>query len=203
MFDPYNFDYTAYMLETYNLTEMPNKMVRIKVRAEDHILNSEDSIWVEKIAEYLGKWTIKNASMTWRLFLHKEGNIWTYYLLDEDTPFICGEYSFERVVGPLKGIENKHIWNFKWDRGLIRLFIDYYILEREPVIISDKLQTESGFNFWKYLFREHVKYNKSHKMYVMDINNGEVILSIADENQMDQYYTETNSGKFRFVLERI
>lgn len=202
-FDPYNFDYKAYVLETYGLTESPNRIQNIKIRGDDHILNSEDSVWVERNANFIGKWTINGAKLEWRLFIFKEGNIETFYLLDESTPFICSEYSYERITTPINGIENKHIWNFKWDKGLFRLFFDNYILSKENTIISDQNLTEAGFNFWKYLFKEHAITQNTHKMLVMNMDDGKIILPINNEGQMEEFYTDSKSGKFRFVLKKI
>ena len=200
-FDPYNFDYKAYMLETYNLTEMPNKYYREEFRCDDVFLNSQDAIWAEKQGKYIDDY--KQGSLIYRLFIHKEEDITTYYLIDKNKPFIYMEYSFRKITSPLKGIENKHIWNFKWDKGLARMFFDDYIIPREPVIISDSLQTEKGFGFWKYLFMEYVRDSKTHKMYVIDINDGKMLSVIENINQMDTFYTDSKSGNLRFVLEKI
>ena len=175
----------------------------MKMRGDDHILNSEDSIWVEKNAEFIGNWTIKNAKLKWRLFFFKEGNTETFYLLDENTPFICSEYSYKRITSPINGIENKHIWNFKWDRGLFRLFFDNYIISKENTIVSDASLTESGFKFWKYLFKEHVSTQNTHKMFVINMDDSNILSGIRKENQMDEFYTDTKSGKYRFVLQKI
>ena len=126
-FDPYKFDYKAYVLKTYGLTESPNRIQNMNIRGDDHILNSEDSVWVEKNTKLLGTWTVAGAKVKWRLFYHEEGNVGTYYLMDETKPFIMAEYSFEKIKYPINGIVNKHIWNFKWDKGLIRVFFDNYI----------------------------------------------------------------------------
>ena len=150
-FDPYNFDYKEYILETYNLMELPNKYYRGNYQCDDVILNARDAVWVEKNGTELENYKI--GSFTYRLFSKIEGNDITYYLMERDKPFIVMEYSFTRITSPIKGIENKHIWNFKGDNGLARNFFEDYILKRESVIISDENQTEKGFNFWKYLFK--------------------------------------------------
>jgi len=201
MFDPHNFNYNEYMLETYNLTEMPNKYYRGNYRCDDVILNAQDAVWVEEKCKEIGDY--KLSSFTYRLFYNADGDNITYYLMDKDKPFISMEYSFIRISDPIKGIENKHLWNFKWDKGLARNFFDDYILKREPVIISDELLSERGFNFWKYLFSEHVRDGKTHKMYVININDGNVISIITEEDKMNEFYTDSKSGKFRFVLEKV
>jgi hypothetical protein len=175
----------------------------MKMRGDDHILNSEDSIWVEKNAEFIGKWTIQNANLKWRLFFFKEGQTETLYLMDENTPFICAEYSYERITTPINGIENKHIWNFKWDRGLFRLFFDNYIIPKEHIILSDNNLTESGLKFWKYLWKEHVADHKTHEMVVINMDDGNILSNLGEENQMNEFYTDTKSGKYRFVLQKI
>ena len=156
---------------------------------------------IEKNAKQLDDY--KLSSFTYRLFIKSDGDDTTYYLLDKNKPFITMEYSFTRISNPIKGIENKYLWNFKWDKGLARIFFDDYILKQEPIIISDEVQTEKGFNFWKYLFREYVKDKKTHLMRVIDINHGIFISSIKNENQMDEFFTESKSGKFRFVLQKL
>jgi hypothetical protein len=180
---------------------LPNKYYRGNYQCDDVILNARDAVWVEKNGTELENYKI--GSFTYRLFSKIEGNDITYYLMERDKPFIVMEYSFTRITSPIKGIENKHIWNFKGDNGLARNFFEDYILKRESVIISDENQTEKGFNFWKYLFREQVKDRKTHYMYILDINTGKEIITSNAETQMDDYYTDTRSGKFRFVLQKI
>lgn len=201
-FDPYNFNYKKYVFDTYNLTESPNRIDNMKMRGDDHILNSEDSVWVEKNTTYIGVWNVNNSNLKFRLFYHEEGTIGTYYLLDEDKPFIRAEYSFEQITSPIKGIENKHIWNFKWDKGLIRMFFDGYILDKYPTIISDQSLTDMGYNFWKYLYNEYVKSNNTHKMFILDMISGKTN-DIPSEIEMNKYYSHYNSGRLRFVLQEI
>jgi hypothetical protein len=200
-FDPYNFDYKSYVKETYDLNEMPNKYHRGEYQNDDPILNSQDAIWVEKNGKNIGNY--KMGSFNHRFFVHVDGNDTTYYLLSENKPFIIMEYSFTRITSPIKGIENKHLWNFKGDKGTARMFFDEYILKQEPIIVSDKSQTEKGFNFWKYLWREHVTDKKTHTMYVVNINDGKIVGSIENEQQMNDFYTTTKSGNLRFVLQKI
>jgi hypothetical protein len=200
-FDPYNFDYKSYVKETYDLNEMPNKWQHDKFNLDDPILNSSEAVWVEREVK---KFTIVSLgqSTKYRLFHKIEGKEETYYLMTVDKPFIHAEYAFIRIKSPIKGIENKYLWNFKWDKGLIRNFFNEFIVIKEPVVISDEIQTERGFNFWKWLYVDYVKNKKSHMMYVLDMKTGNKgKLDSADS--MERYYTETKSGNLRFVLQKI
>ena len=203
-FDPYNFDYKTYIKEVYNLNEMPNRWSRSEFTLDDPYLNSNEAVWVEKTAKLIGEFSVPNSSFKFRLYLYVDGDENTYYLLNNKKPFIHAEYSFRRIHDSFnKGIENTYLWNFKWDKGLIRMFFDHYIIEREPRIISDETQTDKGFNFWKYLFKEYAVRRKSHKMSVYDINNGVDVKQLKSENEMDDFFRDTQMANYRFVLEKL
>ena len=200
-FDPYNFDYKTYIKERYNLNEMPNKWQHDEFTLDDPILNSNESTWVEKEVKKFVEISL-GKSTKYRLFHKIEGNEETYYLMAMDKPFIHAEYSFVRVNFPIEGIENKCLWNFKWDKGLMRNFFGGFVAVKEPVIISDESQTEKGFNFWKWLYEEYVKNKKSHVMYVLNMKTGSKE-KLDSVDSMGHYFTETKSGNLRFVLHKI
>jgi hypothetical protein len=199
-FDPYNFDYKAYMLEMYNITEMPQRADRDKFMLDDITLNQQDGIRVEKNTQRLDDY--KAGDQVYRLFFEEENEGGTYYLLDMDRPFISVEYSFDRIITPIKGIENKAIWNHRWAKGLARYFFRTYVAEKEPVIASDHALTDRGFKFWKVIFDECVRRDHSHKMYVMDFTSGTIVKQIGDEKEMEEYFG-SNQSKYRFVMEKI
>ena len=197
MFDPHNFDYTEYILETYNLTEMPLKKDNSAFVLDDDVLNGKEAIRIERRGKFVDKY--KAGEQAYRLFFEKETDGGTYYLLYSDKPFITVEYSYENIVKPIKGIENKSIWNHRWSKGLARYFFENFVLQKEPVVISDKVLTDRGFKFWKNVFDEIG--NKTHKMYVVDVKTEVVVQWIEDTKDMDKYFGDKMS-RFRFVLER-
>lgn len=198
-FDPYNFDYKSYIKEIYRLDEMPSKIIKDKWVLDDYILNNKEGIKTENNSKFIK--IFHAGSLNFRLFFDEENNISFYSLLDMNTPFINAQYSFERITIPINGIINLDIWNHVYSRGLISYFFDHYILQKEKTIISDKIQTEKGFKFWKSLFKEYVKTNKTHQMYIMDFSSGNKIKDVTEEKDLDEFYGSEKS-KYRFVLNK-
>jgi len=195
-FDPYNFDFKSYITEMYNLVEMPLRLPHnTPFRMDDYVTNNYEGLQIEKHGNFLGNWE------NYRLFTEKENNIETYYLLDKNQPHICACHSFERITSPIKGIENKELWNGKYNKGLVRYWFNKEIIPKEAIIISDKIQSDMGFNFWTSLFNDYVKTNDSHSMLVIDYNNGNVIKNITNKDEMKEFYSD-NKFNFRFILKR-
>ena len=200
-FDPYNFDYKTYIKEAYNLDEMPNRWNRSEFTLDDPYLNSNEAVWVEENGKQIGTFSIPNSKTKFRLFLHTNEDENIYSLLNDKKPFIHGQYAFKRIDAHT--IENSYLWNFKWDKGLIRMFFDQHILKQEKTVLSDETQTDKGFNFWKYLFREYVDRKKSHKMSVMDLKKGKYVKNIQKESDLDGFFKDTRADNYRFVLEKL
>ena len=131
-----------------------------------------------------------------KIYLIINGEEYNIYLILKDKPFIAGQYSY---IKHDTGIENKFIWNFSWFQGLIREFLDKFIIPREPLIFSDQAQSKRGFKFWKTIFEEYVVKKKSHKMLAVNMND-KIQYTIASEDDMDKYYNDEDGVKFQFVL---
>lgn len=197
-FDPYNFDYTSYITEMYNITEMPSKLPRNKsFRMDDYVTNSYEGVRIEKHDKFI-KMFYRDF---YRVFHHEENGIDTFYLLDKNQPYVCAEHSFKRITEPIKGIENLHVWNSIRDRASIRLWFRDEIIPKEPIIISDKIQSDRGFNFWVGLFIEYVESNKSHDMLVIDYKDGSIVKNIAKKDEMKEFYGD-NKFNYRFMLKK-
>lgn len=193
-------DYKKYIFDVYGLNEMPSRVNNLHWMLDDGVLNERDANRILKNGKSVG--VFKISEMSFRLYMEMDGNAKAYYLIDLTHPFIHAEFSYYEISIPINGIESVGVWNWKYNKGLVRYFIEDYILEKYKVMVSDKLQTDRGFKFWKNLFDDCVRTKNSHKMYVINFKTGEVIKHITDENQMDEFFGD-NNGKLRFVLEKI
>lgn len=199
-FDPYTFDYKNYMKETYNLTEIPNKLPPLTLSV-DYTDNTYQGMQVEKNGELIGRFKFGNENL--RIFKETtDGKIWIS-LLSSDSPLIAAEHVYQRVDKPISGIVNLHIWHYKYYKGLMWKWFREMVIPQEYIIISDKNQTELGFKFWKNLLDEYVIEQKTHGMYVIDFKSGKKVKNIIDKKEMDLYYQQQNTSQFRFVLEKL
>ncbi len=194
-------DYSKYIFEVYGLTEMPVRLHNIDWTLNDSNLNQREADRVLKTGKNLGNYKI--SAINFRFYNEEEDGVISYYLIDTNNPYIHAEFSFNRISIPISGIESVSIWNCKYNKGLVRYFIEDYILKQERVLISDKSQTARGFNFWQALFDDCVDGSKTHKMYIIDFKTGNVICNIHNKNEMKEYFGELDKTKFRFVLEKI
>jgi len=200
MFNPYTFDYRQYIKEYHNIdiNESPVK-IPSRVLSRDYIDNTYAGLQVEKIAKFIREYSYLNEKL--RLYKNIEDGVETYYLLTLDQPILALEHSFVNITSPIKAIENKDLWHFKQYKGLMSYWFDNDIIPTYPAIISDAAQTQMGFNFWKYLYKEYVSGKKSHVIYVIDYKMGDKI-NINNIDEMEEYYANTQYNS-RFVLERI
>ena len=198
-FDPYNFDYKLYFVEMYNLTEMPAKLPRnTPFRLDDYAINNYEGMRIEKNDTFI---KLYNNGF-YRVFYNKDNdNIETYSLLNKDNPHICAEHVFRRISNPIKGIENINMWNSKYYTGIIRMWFRDEIIPKEPVIISDKIQSDKGFKFWLSLFDDYVMDKKSHVLLIISYKTGEEIKNVVNKTEIDNYYGD-NKSNFRFVLKK-
>lgn len=199
-FDPRSFDYKTYMRETYGLNEMPVRLPQMSLDV-DSIDNSYFAKEVEE--KYKPTGTFRHGNENLRVYTYDEDNKSWVALLSEDKPILAMEYVFQRISDPIKGIVNLNIWNFKLYHGLFWIWFQKEIIPNEPTIISDKAQTDKGFNFWKRLFKEYVKNSHTHKMYVMDIKTKKQISDISTEEEMDKYFQPQQMYNVRFVLQKL
>lgn len=196
-FDPYDFDYKTYITEMYRLTEMPAKLPRNSIfQMDDYATNNYEGIRIEKKCKL-----IKLFQNNYRVFYHRENGIDMFFLLDKNQPHICAEHYFKRITTPINGIENLHIWNSIRNRALIEMWFRDEIIPKEPVIISDKIQSDRGFNFWLGLFDDYAKSNNSHDMLIIEYNTGNIIKNITNKDEMKEFYGD-NKFNFRFVLKK-
>jgi len=195
VFNPYTFDYKKYIYESYGLTEMPSKMDDRLFVLDDTILNQKEGIRIEKNCKFVE--IFKAGSQKYRLFKEIEGNDITYYLLGETDPLVVMEYSYNEINNPIVGLENKSIWNHRWYKGLLRYFIENYVLSKKVKMISDRILTIKGFKFWKTLFED---LKKTHQMFVLDINTKKIV-KIETGRELERYY-ESGKSNFRFVIEK-
>lgn len=197
-FDPYNFDYKSYITEMYNLTEMPARLPHnTSFQMDDYATNSYEGVRIEKNDKFV-KMFYRDF---YRVFHNEENGIDTFYLLNKEQPYICAEHSFKQIITPIKGMENLHVWNSRYHRGLIRLWFKDEIIPKENVIISDKIQSDSGFNFWISLFDDYVSSNKSHDMLIIDYKEGNIIKNITKKEEMKDFYGD-NKFNHRFMLKK-
>lgn len=200
-FDPYNFDYKSYIKEQHDLLrEMPAKMDDREWRLNDFIRNNHEGLRIEENEKMIG--FFGEGENKKRLFHTKENNIEFYSLLDEKTPFINAEYSFEQITHPVRGIINRDIWNHPHCKGLVWYFFGKFIIPKESTIISDNIQTDKGFNFWKNIFTEYVGSKKSHKLLILDFKSGKIVEELINKDEMDEYSGD-NKHNLRFVLQKI
>jgi hypothetical protein len=194
-FDPYQYDYKSYFKEYYNLNEMPEKLPSTDFSMNDYEKNAYAAMRIEQNAKLLKNWE------EYRLFYEFEDDTHFYSLLSKDSSYICMEHSFVRITSPIKGIENTHIWNSKYNKGLISYWFNKEIIPNESIIISDKIQSDAGYKFWQGLFSEYVTAN-SHKMYIIDMKTGNIVKNITSVNDMDEF---RGNGQFqmRYVLSKL
>lgn len=69
--------------------------------------------------------------------------------------------------------------------GFAKLFVFTHLLKEYPAILSDKLQTERGRDFWIRLMDQALE--KGYKVGLVDFNGQKVHL-IPDENSLSQWY---------------
>jgi hypothetical protein len=193
--------YIKHIMEAYGLTidETPAKLKDKEWRLNDGVLNEMDAKEVLKRAKNMGMYRISN--MEFRLYFENERNVYTYYLIEPKNSFIDVEYSYNKISKPINGIENAMVWNSRYNKGLARNFIEDYILNKEPRMISDITLSEGGFKFWKNLFDDMVINRNSHKLYVINFESGEIVKDINKEDDMDEFFGD-GRAKFRFVLGR-
>lgn len=199
-FDPYTFDWKSYVKETYDLNEMPSKLSHMNLDV-DAIDNSYYAKEVEQKYKQTG--TFKHGNENLRVFEYDEGGRHWTSLLSENKPLLAMEHTYTRINNPIKGMVNLHIWHFKWYHALISRWFDERIIPNEPVIISDKAQTEKGFNFWKRMFQEYGDNKKTHKMYVIDFKTGQAIKDLKSVEEMEKYYQSQDAGNLRFILQKL
>jgi len=200
-FNPYTFDYKTYIKETYGLNEMPTRLSPLSDIETDYIDNSFDAMKVEKRGKLIGR--LQHGNENLRVYQEVEGNKVWISILSENIPIIAAGHVYQRIETPIKGIINLGIHRFKLYRHVIWRWFEERVIPNEPTIISDKAQTDKGFNFWKQLFDEYVKEKKTHKMSVIDFRDGSIIKEIVDKKEMDGYFQAQSTGNFRFVLQRI
>jgi hypothetical protein len=154
---------------------------------------------VEKDYDRVGDFNHENENL--RVYSRSEDDKTWVALLSEDRPVLAMEHTTQRITFPIDGLVNLNIWNFKLYHGLIWRWFEKKILPEEPVILSDKAQTDKGLKFWKRLFDEYVKSMSSHKMVVLRFNSGEIEKMILNSDQLDDYTgSEDRMFNFRFAL---
>jgi hypothetical protein len=200
LFNPYTFDYKSYLKEMYGLVgEMPSQLPDGKFALDNFFANNQEGVRIEKEAEFVSD--IALHSFKFRVFKEVDSQTVIYSLLEEDTPTIAVQYSYEQVNKPIKGIENRHAWNSIRMRGMFREFFDKFIIPHHSVILSDQALTRKGLNLWKQLFDRYVVENKTHKMVVIDAKTGSIISTLQAAENMIQYW-ESDKFNLRFVLIR-
>lgn len=200
-FDPYTFDYKTYVKKTYGLSEMPIRLSPVSDTEIDFIDNSYDAMQVEKKGKLIDR--LKHGNENLRVFEEKEGNRVWISILSEDKPLIVAEHVYQRISTPIKGIVNLGILRFKTYRMVIWRWFDERIIPNESVIVSDKAQTEKGFNFWKRMYQEYVDNQHTHEMYVIDFDTGEKVKTLQSVDELGEFYQSQNTSKFRFVLQKL
>ena len=191
-------NYKKHIFEVYGLSEMPNRVENLNWTLDDGILNKRDAERILKNGKNVG--IFKISEMSYRLYLEVDGNAKCYYLIDINHPFINAEFSYYEISTPIQGIESVGIWNWKYNKGLVRYFVEEYILKKYKTMVSDKLQTDRGFKFWQNLFDDLVESKKSHKMYAIEFKSGNVIKNIINKDEMTEFFGD-NNGKYRFVID--
>ena len=195
-FDPYNFDYKTYIEELYSISEMPEILPKITYSLDDYIRNNYEGIRIEKTYDF-----VKLFHGSYRVFFKKEDEVSTHALLDKNTPYVCAYHDFKFIKTPIEGLENIEVWNGKYNKGLIRLWFKDEVIPKTPTIISDKIQSDKGFNFWVSLLDNYVLSENTHEMFIMDYNNGKLIKPVFSEIDMKNFRGE-HMHKFRFVLKK-
>jgi len=75
-----------------------------------------------------------------------------------------------------------------------------YLLNRNDCIISDNIQTQSGFNLYRYMLTEKEYYNIV--MSVLDARTNKEIL-LDDVTELDKYFGDaTEFANYRFVIRK-
>ena len=69
-------------------------------------------------------------------------------------------------------------------------------------MISDRVLSIHGYRMWQRLFEDCVILNKTHKMNVININDGNILKNIKNEDEMDEFFG-SNMLEIRFVLEKL
>lgn len=106
----------------------------------------------------------------------------------DETPALYVQFS---ELGD-KGIVMKNVWQSPSKRGLAQNFYTNFLLEKYPMVISDKEMTLAGLSFYEKLVTSDLTVR------VMDTETNEVG-RIDDPDELS-YYFGRDDGKYRYVL---
>ncbi len=197
--DLYTFDYKTYIKEMYNLDDIimespvlyPGTLHKFD---HDLIYNSQIAIKVEKNGKNIGNFKVGN-NVNFRIFKEVEDDLVYYNLLYPDQPIIAVSHTVREIDG---GIESLDIWQSIQTRGLSRYWIFDFILKNYKFMMSDKIHTARGKEFWKRLIDDSL--DKKLNVFVLNIKTKEKI-PLTNFKEVDGYYG-SDMFEYRFVIER-
>lgn len=197
--DLYTFDYKTYMKEMYNLENIVMESPVLypgTLHKFDHdlIFNSQMAIKIEKKGKNIGNFKIGN-NVSLRIFKEIEGDLVYYNLLYPDQPIIAVSHTVREING---GVESLDIWQSIRTRGLARFWVFDFILKNYKFMMSDKIHTVRGKEFWKRLVDDSL--NEKINVFVLNIKTKEKI-PLTNFKEVDNYYG-SNAFEYRFVIEK-
>lgn len=184
-------------LEKLNLKESPQYYESGDSPYNNLKFNEEKTQKVLKDGEYLEDLNYSGGIV--KIYLIKNYNEYSYFLIKMDKPIIVGVYECNKMENY---IENKYIWNLSWCRGLIREFLDKYILPRWNIISSDALLSKAGFEYWKRIFDKYVNVDKTHILKAYNDETGKYT-KISSLKSMDKYFADDDKDNYRFLLIKL
>ena len=199
--DLYTFDYKTYMKEMYGLTESSvigespvlytSKVHRFD---NDFMVNARLAREVEERGKNIGDFKIGN-NIHYRVYKEKENNLIYYNLLEYNQLVLVMSHTIREVDD---GVESLDIWQSIRTRGLARFWVFDFILKNYKFMMSDKLHTTRGKEFWKRLVDDSL--DEKINVFVLNIKTKEKI-PLTNFKEVDNYYG-SNMFEYRFVIEK-
>jgi hypothetical protein len=160
----------------------------------DLLTNAQIAIEVEEKSKHIGEF--KAGNIKYRLYKEVDNKTICYSLLYIDQPVIALSHTVKEID---RGIESIDIWNSIWTKGLARVFwIPDYIFKHYKFMMSDKLHTKRGKEFWKSLVKESL--DKKMDVFVFNTKTKEKT-PLTSVDGIEKYYG-SNMFHCRFVISK-
>jgi hypothetical protein len=139
-----------------------------------------------------------DSSISVDLYEEYDNNEVICWFVPTNNTFVLGYVAYNILNDG--GIETTTVFNDKQVPFLAFKVYMYYLLEKYNYILSDKRHTGSGKKFWENLVNFTVN---TKKVTVMDHSTNDTIEEIKDSKELEKYYGDVYSEKYRIKIENI